>query len=261
MLAPKSYKAALRILRHFPDPLDVISRYAFEAGSYPCVIPIRTPLGLRRVVMNSFHDVRSLVVCFAKEDYGVPSDIRCAVDFGSNIGMSGLYFLTRNPRVKAYLFEPLPRNLERLQENLRGLEGRYVLHQSAIGLADGFAQFVYEPTGRYGGIKDSLDPHEEIERPYTLEVATTCAAGCLRRILERERFIDILKVNIEGLETQVLQSLPPDVLENIGLICAEIFNFPGGIAGFRKEKYGSNITRFTNVCSGNRRVAVSDRAA
>ena len=260
MLAPKSYRAALSILRCFPNPLDVISRYAFEAGSYPCAIPIRTPIGMRRVVMNSFHDVRSLIVCFAKEDYGVEPGIRCAVDFGSNIGMSALYFLTRNPGVKAYLFEPLPKNVERLQENLRGLERRYVLHQSAIGLADGVAQFAYEPTGRYGGIEDSLDPHEEIDRPYTLKVATLCAATCLRRIIEQEKFIDVLKVNIEGLETQVLRSLPPDVLGNIGLICAEIFDFPGEIAGFRKEKYGSNITRFTNLRTIDHRAA-KNRAA
>jgi FkbM family methyltransferase len=247
MLAPKSYKAALSIFRCFPNPLDVVSRYALESGSYPCAISIRTPIGLRKVMMYSFHDVRSLVVCFAKEDYGVGPDISCAVDFGSNIGMSGLYFLTRNPSAKVYLFEPLPGNVARLRDNLRGLERRYVLEQSAIGLADGTAKFVYEPTGRYGGIKDTLDLHEEIERPYTLEVSTLCAATCLRRIIEKEKFIDVLKLNIEGLETEVIKSLTPDILDNIGLICAEIFDFPGEVEGFRKAKYGSNITRFTRL--------------
>jgi FkbM family methyltransferase len=237
MLAPKSYKAALSIFRCFPNPLDVVSRYALESGSYPCAISIRTPIGLRKVMMYSFHDVRSLVVCFAKEDYGVGPDINCAVDFGSNIGMSGLYFLTRNAGAKVYLFEPLPGNVARLRDNLRGLERRYVLDQSAIGLADGTAKFVYEPTGRY----------EEIERPYTLEVSTLCAATCLRRIIEKEKFIDVLKLNIEGLETEVLKSLSPDILDNIGLICAEIFDFPGEVEGFRKAKYGSNITRFTKL--------------
>lgn len=260
MLASKSYKAALSIFRCFPNPLDIISRYAFESGAYPCVIPVRTPVGVRRVTMHSFHDVRSLVVCFAKEDYRVEPDIRCAVDFGANIGMSGLYFLTRNPRAKVYLFEPLPRNVTRLQGNLKGLEPRYILKQSAIGLVDGTAQFVYEPTGRYGGIKDALDNHEEIERPYALEVATLCAVSCLRWIIEKEGFIDMLKINIEGLETAVLKSLTPDILDNIGLICAEIFKFPGEIDGFMKEKYGSNITRFTNRRLIDRRAA-GDRAA
>jgi FkbM family methyltransferase len=255
VLTPKSYKAALSIFRYFTHPLDVISRYAFGSGSYPCVITVRTPLGLRSVTMNSFHDVRSLIVCFAKEDYGVELDIRCAVDFGANIGMSGLYFLTRNARVQVYLFEPLPQNVTRLRENLRGLERRYTLEQSAVGLANGTAQFVYEPTGRYGGIRDALDTHEEIDRPYTLEVATLSAVDRLRRIIEKEGFIDILKVNIEGLETDVLKSLTPDILDYIGLICAEIFYFPGEIEGFRKQKYGSNITRFTNLHIHDRNAA------
>jgi FkbM family methyltransferase len=154
----------------------------------------------------------------------------------------------------------LPKNVTRLRTNLQGLEPRYILEQSAIGLTDGTAQFVYEPTGRYGGIKDALDTHEEIERPYTLEVATLCAANCLRGIIEKEGFIDMLKVNIEGLETDVLKSLTPDILDNIGLICAEIFNFPGEIDGFRKEKYGSNITRFTNLRIIDRQAA-ANRAA
>jgi FkbM family methyltransferase len=247
MLARKSYKAAVSMFRCFSSPFEVVTRYALEAGSYPCAISIRTPLGPRRVVMNSFHDIRSLVVCFAKEDYRVGHDIRCAVDFGSNIGLSGLYFLTRNGGVKAYLFEPLPRNVERLRENLKGLEQRYVLEESAVALADGTSRFVYEATGRYGGIEGTLDTHEQIDRPYALEVPTLCAATCLRRIIEKEGFIDVLKVNIEGSEVEVLKSLTPDILENIGLICAEIFNFPGQIDGFRMEKYGSNITRLTNL--------------
>ena len=255
LLAPKSYKAAVSMFRCFPSPFEIVSRYAFEAGSYPCVITIRTPLGPRQVVMNSFHDIRSLVVCFAKEDYRVGHDIRCAVDFGSNIGMSGLYFLTRNAGVKAYLFEPLPKNVERLRKNLRGLEQRYVLEQSAIGLEDGTGRFVYEGTGRYGGIEGTLDPHEQIERPYTLEVSMLSAAKRLRQIIEQEKFIDVLKVNIEGLETNVLESLPPDILDNIGLICAEIFTFTSEIDGFRKQKYGSNITRFTNLRMDRRRAA------
>jgi len=250
MLARKSYKAAASIFSRFPKPFDVIWRYAFEAGSYPCVIAIRTPTGLRQVTMRSFHDVRSLVVCFTKEDYHISREIRCAVDFGSNVGMSGLYFLTRNARVKAYLFEPLPQNIKQLRANLHGLEGRYCLEQTAIGLKDGVARFAYEPTGRYGGIEGTLDTREQINRPYTLEVSTRCAAACLREIIEKEKFIDILKVNIEGLEVDVIKSLAPEILERIGVICAEVFEFPGSVVGFRAEKYGSNITRFTNLSNG-----------
>ena len=94
-------------LSYFPHPSDVISRYAFGSGSYPCVITVRTPLVLRSVTMNSFRDVRSLIVCFAKEDYGVELDIRCGVDFRRQHRVERPLF--RNPQtlgVQVYLFEP-----------------------------------------------------------------------------------------------------------------------------------------------------------
>ena len=247
LLTKKAYTALSRIFTVFTRPFDVLVRYSFATGKYPCVISLRTPVGIRHVTMKSFHDVRSLVVCFAKEDYRVGNDISCAVDFGSNVGMSGLYFLTRNPNVRAYLFEPLPENIACLTGNLSGLESRYRIENKAVALHDGVATFLYEPTGRYGGIENTIDEHEYVDRAYKLRVATRNANSILDEILAREGFIDVLKINIEGLEVPVLESLRPDILERIGVICAEIFHFPGELSGFRKGKYGSNVTRFENT--------------
>jgi hypothetical protein len=79
-----------------------------------------------------------------------------------------------------------------------------------------------------------------------MKVATREASRVLNEILAREGYIDILKLNIEGMEIPVLKSLRPDKLDRIGVICAEIFDFPGELPGFRSKKYGRNITRFEN---------------
>lgn len=50
-----------------------------------------------------------------------------------------------------------------------------------------------------------------------------------------KNFIDILKVNIECSESDVLKSLTPAILDNIGVICAEAFNFPSEMRVFRKR--------------------------
>jgi FkbM family methyltransferase len=246
LLTAKAYLAAFRILTNFTNPIGLLIRYGFGTGRYPCIVRMATPIGIRHVNMNSFHDVRSLVVCFGKEDYFADKRISCAVDFGANIGMSGLYFLTRNSRVRTYLFEPLPENVERLTANLRGLEGRYEVQKVAIALRDGSATFLCEPTGRYGGIEGTIDDHEHIARPYSMKVETREVNGVLDEILAREGYIDILKLNMEGMEIPVLNSLRPDILERIGVICAEIFDFPKGLPGFDSTKYGRNITRFEN---------------
>ncbi len=50
-----------------------------------------------------------------------PRDISVVVDFGSNIGISALYFLTRNQDIKVYLFEPVPQNILRLKKKTNKL--------------------------------------------------------------------------------------------------------------------------------------------
>ena len=113
------YLAFFNIFIYFKSPLKILIRYVFEVGDYPRNIFVRTPLGLQRMVAFSHHDLITIIECFGKLAYKAPKNCSVVVDFGSNIGISALYFLTRNPSVKVYLFEPVPRNVERLRDNLK----------------------------------------------------------------------------------------------------------------------------------------------
>ena len=145
------YLAFFNIFIFFKNPLEILIRYVFEVGNYPKQIFVRTPLGLQSATAFSHHDLITLIECFGKLDYQAPKDISVVVDFGSNIGVSALYFLTRNTNSKVYLFEPVPRNVERLRENLKGFESRYELKECAIGVEEGHLDFACDDTGRYGG--------------------------------------------------------------------------------------------------------------
>ena len=153
------YFALVNIFIYFKSPIKVLIRYVFEVGNYPQKFLIDTPIGIQGVTAFSHHDLITLVECFGKLDYRVPKDISVVVDFGSNIGVSALYFLTRNASVKVYLFEPVPRNLQRLRENLKGFEKRYVLSECAIGVEGGKLDFACEDTGRYGGLMKESAEH------------------------------------------------------------------------------------------------------
>jgi hypothetical protein len=61
-------------------------------------------------------------------------------------------------------------------------------------------------------------------------------------ILEKEDHIDILKIDVEGLETTIVESLSPDNLENINRIYAETV-YSGCLPRFDKEQYGE-VVRF-----------------
>ena len=153
------YLAFINIFILFKRPLDVLVRYVLEVGDYPKRFLIRTPLGLQSVTAFSHPDLITLIECFGKLDYRAPKNTSVVVDFGSNIGISALYFLTRNPDAKVYLFEPVPRNIERLKENLKGFENRYELKECAVGVEEGQLDFACDETGRHGGLIEGGAPY------------------------------------------------------------------------------------------------------
>ncbi len=233
------YIAFLNIFKYFDKPIEVLRRYLLWKGNYPTTLKVKTPMGKQEINLFSFHDTITLVECFAKLDYQAKKDISCVVDFGSNIGISASYFLTRNKNVKVYLFEPLPENIEKLKANLKGFETRYVLNDVAVGLENGHANFGFESTGRYGGLGREL--------PQTIQVKVRKGEEVIVDILKNEERIDILKIDVEGLETALLENLSPDSLKKIDHIYAETI-YDKNLPGFEKEQYG-DVVRFRNTSS------------
>ena len=173
----------------------------------------------------------TVVECFGKLDYPAKKDISCVVDFGSNIGISALYFLTRNTQLKVYLFEPLSQNIEKLKRNLNGFENRYELDPVAVGLKNGTSSFGCEPTGRYGGLNKR-------EMRNQVEVQVKNANEVVQDILNKKGTIDILKIDVEGLEEDIINNLESHLLKKIDRIFAET-EFEGDLPGFDKKQYGA----------------------
>ena len=188
------YLAFINIFIYFKNPLNVLVCYVFEVGSYPKKIFINTPLGLQCVTTFSHHDLITIIECFGKLDYRASKDISVVVDFGSNIGISALYFLTRNSNVKVYLYEPVPNNIVRLRDNLKDFKGRYKLNEYAIGDEEGDFTFACDETGRYGGlIRGGAENFSRWPIDKTISVKVVTANQALEEIIEQHDFLDILK--------------------------------------------------------------------
>jgi FkbM family methyltransferase len=213
LFAKQHYVAAFNMLRFYERPFDMFKRYVFASGEYPSVARVRTPLGTLSLRIYSSDDVRTVNEIFCREDYRTESSESVFVDFGSNIGISAAYFLSRNRQGKAYLFEPLPQNVERLEKNLQSLAGRYELQASAVGLENGKVRFGWEPTGRYGGIDHAVGNWLSVDCLDSNEV--------LREILQRHGTIDVLKIDIETLEREVTGRIPIDLARHIKTIYVE----------------------------------------
>jgi FkbM family methyltransferase len=169
---------------------------------------------------------------FCREDYRAGADARVVVDVGSNIGISALYFLTRNPAARCFLYEPVPENVERLRLNLSGFDNRYEVEQVAVADVEGELPFAVEPTGRYG----ALD--REVADPITVRVRHVNSV--LEEVLRREPVIDVLKLDTEGAEARTVEAIREDLLPYVRTIYLEAgergaAGLPGFAASFRCE--------------------------
>ena len=209
----RHYTAARNMLRVYQHPIAIFKRYLTGSGTYPTEVRVRTPLGWVALTLYTSHDLLTVNEIFCRSDYHAESSDKIIVDFGSNIGISAAYFLSRDPQAFIYLFEPLPRNIDRLKNNLRSYEGRYELQQVAVGTAEGEVNFGYEETGRYGGV--------DLEFGDSLTVTCVNSLQVLRDVIAKHGHIDILKIDIEGLEAAVIANIPVDEARKIKKLYVE----------------------------------------
>jgi FkbM family methyltransferase len=229
-----NYAALWRMLRRYRAPGRNIGRYLLGRGKYPYRCVVRTPVGEVAPTLYSYHDMLTMNELFCREDYAAASGLRVAVDIGSNIGISALYFLTRNDHCRCYLYEPVPENVDRLRENLVGLKDRYELDEVAVADHAGPVEFGVEPTGRYGGIGLAHERSIEVE---CLEINRV-----LDDVLAREGRIDLLKLDTEGMELDTVRAVHPELLRRIGVIYFECDHEPADVGGDGFERSYANST-------------------
>jgi FkbM family methyltransferase len=236
MFQRQHYVAGVNMLRNYRHPLEMYGRYLLGIGSYPAEIDVETPSGRIGLTVYSRDDVLTVNEIFCRTDYIAKGSDRVFVDFGSNIGISAAYFLSRGDQGFVHLFEPLPQNIERLKRNLRAYAGRYCLTEAAVGTANGTVAFGWEPTGRYGGIG------KDTERQ--LSVPCLDSNEVLASIIARHGAVDVLKIDVETLERQLTERLPRETSQRIDRIYVE-HNFAANPleATHTYTQYGS-VARF-----------------
>ena len=210
----RHYRALIASLRRYPQPARNLWRYVLQRGRYPYSCRIRTPLGEIAPTLQGPDDMLTVNEVFCVGVYPVPSEASVIVDFGANIGISALYFLTEAPDCHVHLFEPNPKLSGRLRANLARFEERIEINEVAVATYEGTTSFGLEPTGRYGGIGIPGASGE-------IEVPCRSANSILGRVLRDEGRIDVLKIDVEGTEIELLRSLDPNLIGRIGMIHVE----------------------------------------
>jgi FkbM family methyltransferase len=194
---PRHWRAIRRALRDIHPAIPFLARYISQRGRYPWTVQVGTPLGRVPVTMHSRHDLLTVNEVFCRRDYGTPEG-SVIVDIGANIGISALYFLTRNPDCQVWCYEPNPSNVERLRQNLAPYLDRVTITPAAVGSERGRMGFLIEPTGRYGRLADGESDGE------VKEVDVVTVADVLDRV---GRAVDFVKIDTEGTEPELVAEL------------------------------------------------------
>jgi FkbM family methyltransferase len=214
----RNYVALWRMLRLYPQFRENLSRYFLARGAYPYACRVRTPAGIVAPTLFSHHDMWTINEVFCRQDYGAHRSANVVVDVGSNIGISALFFLTRNASCRCWLFEPVPRNVERLRANLAGFENRYELREAAVGEREGRVRFGVEESGRYGGI--------EVATERSIEVDCIGINQVLEKVLGAHPIIDVLKIDTEGTELSIVRGIQPELLRQVRTVYLEVDRRP-----------------------------------
>lgn len=151
------------------------------------------------VVENVLDDVYGL---------GLLDDPRCIVDVGAGFGEFSVAAARRFPRAHVLAFEPDPVAFERLRANVaRNDLANVEVERLAIGTAERYA----------------LRPHPHGARSCAVDAtAGTAADAAGRRLADvLPAHVDLLKVDCEGAELDVLQSLEAASLPRVARIVLE----------------------------------------
>ena len=157
-----------------------------------------------RIPQLEIHRVRNILL---KGEYALPArnfvpSSPVVMDVGANVGLFALYMKLLHPSCVVHCYEPVPVTLALLQNNLNAL-GDVRIHPYALGANDGEQQiFLHRRnTGQHSLKRIEGDKHYQ----GALEIPIR-NSGREFDALDQEH-IDILKIDTEGCEIEILESL------------------------------------------------------
>ena len=100
------------------------------------------------------------------------------------------------------------------------------MESKAVSISSGSNSFEFENTGRYGRLVDDVNLDDGIARN-TTEVEVIGISDVLASVFFDHNNLDILKIDIEGLEVEIVKAIPPNLLAKIKMIQYE--TWPEGL--------------------------------
>lgn len=205
-------------------------------------------------------DAWALYELLARQEYALVGDLdspHFIVDAGANIGIASVYFLHQYPEARIVAVEPDPDNFELLRRNLAPYGDQVTLLQGAVWSRHGRLQLDFSVQQEWrisvrspeGGQPGSVEA-------YTMPEVIAAGGG---------GNVDLLKMDIEGSESEVFGPQAPEWLPLVRNIAIELHNrqcvdtFFGALEGYQFDKLSHHKDNVV-ICR-NLRAPAGDRSS
>jgi FkbM family methyltransferase len=140
------------------------------------------------------------------------------IDIGANVGFFAIYCSTLNSDTEIHTFEPFPKNVEQMKENLLLNADHHVhVHPEAVSAQNGRVT-LYFTLG-----DDSGCTLNESETKTQACLVNAVSINELFKVCDMQK-CDLLKMDCEGSELSILQAASSEVLAKIRTIIMEYHN-------------------------------------
>lgn len=155
---------------------------------------------------------------FSRHDYAIPKDFLInktliVVDVGANVGLFALYMKLIRPESIIHCFEPVPTTLELLQTNIGYMSDFHIYPFGLSNCNQKVAMALHPFNTGQNSIKFTFPQSEQ-----KIEISLCDAAETMERI--QLHTIDILKIDTEGCEVEILESMQ-SMLDGVGMVIVE----------------------------------------
>ncbi len=198
----ENYYALINFFKVHKNPIKSILIEIFSTGKYPNKLFFKTPIGLKSAMIYSANDFSTFNLIFCRKDYLISNKDRIILDIGSNIGLSTLYWVTRNKKNIVYCYEPSLQNFKRLKKNLQQFKSRVVLNREAISNKNYKSFLKIEDSGVYNSLSLNVKKISKLEPCKVRDINS-----CLNKIISKHKRIDMIKVDNEGEEVRTISRI------------------------------------------------------
>jgi len=201
--------SAINISQRLFRPLGFRARRTVAGHKF--VFDPATDIGMQLLFMGGFEE-KAIMQCaqFIRPDGMV-------IDVGANIGLHAVRFAQVAKAGKVICFEPARSTFAYLLQNVKDVPNVVPLN-IALSDSNGLQNFFVAADNAFSGLKDTK------RKPILRQEAVACFAGdaILQQLVQDQR-VDLVKIDVEGLETQVLRGMKEFIARHRPVIFCEIF--------------------------------------